>query len=96
MPVLLPNWALSECFFKVNLSEEGTASKPLGYSSGIVYYGVAESDGLWVNVIVNAKAIRGREVCDNPPCAILFWDHSKARAVEGLEWGLGERPRHAA
>ena len=56
MPVLLPNGALSD-------SEEGAASKLLGYSNGVVYCGVAEGDGLWVNVIVNAKAIRGREVC---------------------------------
>ena len=59
MPVLLPNRGLSECFFKVNLSEEGVASEVLRYFDGTVYCGVTKSDRLWVNVFINAKVARG-------------------------------------
>lgn len=34
---------------------------------------------------VNAMAIRGREVSDHLPATILFGDHHKPRAVEGVE-----------
>ena len=90
MPVLLPNGV---CFFKVNLSEEGAASKPLGYSNGIVYCGVAESDGLWVNVIVNAKAALGAKRCVTtrhvPSC---FGTTPRPEQWKGWNGGWGNGP----
>jgi hypothetical protein len=86
---------LSESAFEVNLGEKCATSKLLRDSNGIVDCSVAKSDRLWVDVVIDTEAIRGREVRNYPPGAVLLGDYAQARAVEGGEGRPGERSCHA-
>ena len=64
----------------------------LGQSNGVVYHCVTKSSRLRIDVVVDAKAFRGREVVLRhvPSCL------GTPGAVEWLEWWVNERACHAS
>ena len=96
MPVCRPDRALSERLLQVNFGKKGASSKLLRDLHSMVNCGIAESNCLRVDMVIDAEAIGGRQVSNNPPGAILLGHRAQPRTVEWGEGGPRKGSCHAA